>query len=131
MLYVILPQVYSLMLTVSKHCEDSVTDNDGLRSSGWVWVPQVSELLSYRERGRQLRSPRSATFRGSSALHGSIHSTGSRRYRISFSSLLRVPKNFRFFAIVLSNKDIISIYFFLSYVVFKDIMCSTRYCVSS
>lgn len=38
------------MLTVSKSCEDSVTDNYSLRSSGWFLFPQVSELLNRIER---------------------------------------------------------------------------------
>lgn len=50
MLYVILSQVYSLMLTVSRSCEDSVTDNYSLRSSGCFLFPQVSELLNRTER---------------------------------------------------------------------------------
>jgi len=53
------------MLTVSKSCKDAVTDNYSLRSSGWFLFPQVSELLNRieRERGQELRPPRSATYR--------------------------------------------------------------------
>lgn len=49
MLYVGLSQVYSLMLTVSRSCEDSVTDNYTLGSSGWVLFPQVNPLLNHTE----------------------------------------------------------------------------------
>lgn len=35
-----LSQVYSLMLTVSQSCEDSVTDNYSARGSGWVLWPE-------------------------------------------------------------------------------------------
>lgn len=51
-----LSQVYSLMLTVSQSCEDSVTDNYSVRGSGWVLCP---ESLSYGivEKGAESSHP--------------------------------------------------------------------------
>lgn len=49
MLYVGLSQVYSLMLTVSRSCEDSVIDNYMLGSSAWVLFPRVNPLLNHTE----------------------------------------------------------------------------------
>lgn len=40
MLYGIYHRLYSLMLTVSQSCEDSVTDNYSVRGSGWVLHPK-------------------------------------------------------------------------------------------
>lgn len=56
-----LSQVYSLMLTVSQSCEDSVTDNYSVRGSGWVVSP---ESLSYGivEGGPGAPVPGSATY---------------------------------------------------------------------
>lgn len=105
-----LSQVYSLMLTVSQSCEDSVTDNYSVRGSGLGFVSWVSQLWNCWEGAR------------SSCPQGMLHTVRgvwqdwvwSCWCRVGFSSLLRVPKNFSFFTIVLSNKDIISILFKLS-----------------
>lgn len=120
-----LSQVYRLMLTVSQSCEDSVTDNYSVRSSGWVLIPESLSYGIVERGGQELLSPGSATYNT-----GSV--TGLRLILL-VPCWLFIPapsaKNFSFFTIVLSNKDIISSLFKLHS--FQRCYVLYRYSISS